>query len=435
MELREWKEKNKHRRNYAHFDSKISLNRVWSYISNPEKVAKHGFYPFIHYTIIFHKFNKRKGKLKKYREIYYSGHRDRYIYQYYGFKLNQLYNARVKLDNTDGVAIAYRNNMHKNNIHFAKRAIDFIKSQKECYVIIGDFTKFFDSLDHLYLKQMICSLLEVERLPEDYYAVYKNITKYSKWDLKILLELNGLKNDMSAFNKLEYAIPPNEFKKLVKKYAEANPNDYGIPQGSAISAVLSNIYMLDFDKSINDFVINNKGLYMRYSDDFIVILPKEDLNGFQKKFQFINSIIIDTPNVDLEPDKTQIFEFDKGKLISSNEKVLDNVKNGSNIMNYLGFSFDGNNVALKDKTISKYYYRMYKKLNNIIANSGLTKKGNKVSFENLYKIYSIKGSEIEKGNFISYVKRAEKIFKDEKNIGTVKRRHMQKIRKQINKIK
>lgn len=116
MELREWKEKNKHRRNYAHFDSKISLNRVWSYISNPEKVAKHGFYPFIHYTIIFHKFNKRKGKLKKYREIYYSGHRDRYIYQYYGFKLNQLYNARVKLDNTDGVAIAYRNNMHKNNI-------------------------------------------------------------------------------------------------------------------------------------------------------------------------------------------------------------------------------------------------------------------------------------------------------------------------------
>nr|WP_154957924.1 reverse transcriptase domain-containing protein [Paenibacillus xylanexedens] len=436
MELQKWKEKNKHRRNYAHFDSKVSLDKVWSYISNPKKIAKHGFYPFIHYTITFHKFNKKKGKVKKNREIYYSGHRDRYIFQYYGFKLNQLYNVKVKLDDIDDVAIAYRNNMDKNNnIHFAKRAIDFIKDQNECYIVIGDFTKFFDSLDHLYLKQMMCELLGVERLPEDYYAVYKNITRYSKWDLKTLLELNGLKNDIKAFNKLEYAIPPKEFKKLVKEYAELNPNDYGIPQGSAISAVLSNIYMLEFDKSINDYVKKNNGLYMRYSDDFIVILPKEDLNEFQKKFQFINSIIINTPNVDLEPDKTQIFEYDKGKLISSNEKVLDNVMNGSNIMNYLGFSFDGNNVALKDKTISKYYYRMYKKLNNIIANGGVTKKGNRVSFQNLYLIYSIKGSEKERGNFISYVKRAEKIFTGEKKIGTVKRRHMQKIRKKINRLR
>lgn len=442
MELQKWKEKSKHRRNYAHFDSKVSLNRVWDYINNPEKVAKHGFYPFIHYTIIFHKFNKMKGRTQKPREIYYSAHKDRYIYQYYGFKLNQIYNERAKLDKIDDVAIAYRNNKpKKNNIHFAKRAIDFIKSQSECYIVIGDFTKFFDSLDHAYLKHMICGLLDVERLPGDYYAVYKNITKYSKWDLKTLLELNGLKNDIKAFNKLEYAISPKEFKELVKTYVIPNPDNFGIPQGSAISGVLSNIYMLAFDKSINNAVKKSKGLYMRYSDDFIVILPKEDWNEFRKQFQLINSIVNETPNLDLQPDKTQIFKFDNGKLTSFNEKILHNVKNGNNIMNYLGFSFDGQNVAIRDKTISKYYYRMYKKLKNVIKNNGITKKGNKVSFENLYRVYSVKGSKsqkgskLAKGNFISYVKRAEKIFVDERNIGIVKRRHMQKIRKQINKLK
>ena len=52
--------------------------------------------------------------------------------------------------------------------------------------MIGDFTKFFDMLDHDYLKGQWCSLLQVERLPKDHYAVFKE-----KGDLKTcsLLEM------------------------------------------------------------------------------------------------------------------------------------------------------------------------------------------------------------------------------------------------------
>ena len=32
-------------------------------------------------------------------------------------------------------------------------------------------------------------------------------------------------------------------------------------------------------------------------------------------------------------------------------------------LDYLGFSFDGRKVRIRDKTITKYYYRMYRKVN------------------------------------------------------------------------
>ena len=56
MDLYEWKVKNATARKYAHFDEKVSLDKVWNYISNPDNIMKHGFYPFIHYE---KKFNKK----------------------------------------------------------------------------------------------------------------------------------------------------------------------------------------------------------------------------------------------------------------------------------------------------------------------------------------------------------------------------------------
>ncbi|MDU8672374.1 reverse transcriptase/maturase family protein [Paenibacillus polymyxa] len=438
MDIQEWKIKNQRRRKYSHFDSKVSLDRVWKYISNPNKVAVHGFYPFIHYTLSFLKYSKNGGVKKKTREICYSSHIDRFIYQYYGYRLNQYYNDKVKQYGIDDSAIAYRTNLHKNNIHFAKKAIDFIKNRTNCFVVIGDFTNFFDNLDHAYLKKMICDLLNADELPDDYYAVFKNITKYSTWDLKDLLELNGLENNYKGileFNKLKVALPFTVFKDLKKVYLRPHKNDYGIPQGSAISAVLSNIYMLDFDKKISNFVAKKNGLYMRYSDDFIIILPKYNLDIFKDEFRFINSIVNSTPRLHLEPEKTQIFEFNKGEVRSCNESVLENTKNGKNLINYLGFTFDGKLVTLRDKTVSKYYYRLYRKLKTIIKSNGYTKKGKRISSKNVYLKYSIKGSNVGRGNFISYVKRAEYIFGNEQAIGHIAKRHMQKIRKRLNQIK
>lgn len=96
---------------YAHFDLRTDIGKQAPYISNPHKVATHGFYPFIHYKIKMTKFNKDEGTSVKERDICYAAHIDRCIFQYYSFILNRLYNERVLNDGLSDVAIAYRTNI------------------------------------------------------------------------------------------------------------------------------------------------------------------------------------------------------------------------------------------------------------------------------------------------------------------------------------
>jgi retron-type reverse transcriptase len=49
----------------------------------------------------------------------------------------------------------------------------------------------------------------------------------------------------------------------------------GIPQGSPISALLSNIYMFSFDKHMKNYVDSIGGKYFRYCDDMLLIVPSE----------------------------------------------------------------------------------------------------------------------------------------------------------------
>jgi hypothetical protein len=452
MILDEWKIKNRNSKSYSHFDKRVTLRNIWNYISDPKKVKSHSFYPLIHYTINLDKYNKAKGVKHKKREISYSAHIDRFIFSYYGFKLNQLYNSRVVNDGIDNCAIAYRDNKGKCNIHYAKQAIKQIRNTKKCFIIVGDFTNFFDSLEHKYLKQMLCNLLGVSKIPDDYYAVFKNITKYSKWDMESLLQLNKLKfskSGIKSFNELGQALPLAQFKKLKKqswmrniegqeveeKYLISNPGDFGIPQGSAISAVLSNIYMLDFDKQINIYIQSKNGLYMRYCDDFIIILPITEEAIFKKQFDFIRGIIRSIPNINLQSDKTQIYEYDEEALFSRNDLIMGGGKKQIGHLHYLGFTFDGKVVTIRDKTISKYYYRMYRKLNNIVKSKGVTKKGNIISCKELYEKYTIKGIDSKKGNFLSYVNRAKGIWDPNEKIERGTKYHLQKIRKRLNKMK
>ncbi|SDI50145.1 antiviral reverse transcriptase Drt2 [Desulfosporosinus hippei] len=438
MDIKQWKAKNNNRRNYAHFDNRISLGDVWSYINNPKNIEKHSFYPFIHYIQTFNKYTKNKGLVTKERELCYSAHIDRCIFQLYGYKLNQLYNLRVEQDGIGKSAIAYRDNLGKNNIHFAKQAIDYIREKESCFIIIGDFTKFFDNLDHKYLKKMLVDLLEIVELPSDYYAVYKNITKFSTWDLKSILDINGLpeSNDgIKKLNKLERALSLDQFKKYKKLNVKKNDQKHGIPQGSPISAVLSNIYMLEFDKILNDFICHRDGLYMRYCDDFLIVLPKSSKDVFKEHFSIINNIIKSTPKLNLQPDKSQVFRFKDNSIINCNNLVLEGIENGKNFLNYLGFTFDGSLVAIRDKTISKYYYRMYRKLKTVEKNHGRSKYGHKISCNNIYEKYSIKGANVGKGNFISYVRRAEIIFGKNEAINRATKNHMQKIRRRLNFVK
>ena len=446
MELNEWKEKNERARKYAHFDDKVSLEKVWDYISNPANIERHGFYPFIHYEKKFNKFRKENGKgsvKEKSRDICYSAHIDRYIYSYYGYLLNQEYNKYLEKRGMNMAAVAYRDNLHKSNIHFAKMAFDHIRECKECFIIIGDFSDFFDSLDHRYLKKQVCEVLGVSMLPPDYYAVFKNITRYSTWELTDLLEINGLEDtekDIRELNSRRKVLTGDGFKKYKSEYIHRHKETFGIPQGSAISAVLANVYMIKADEQIKQLANRHNGLYMRYSDDFIVVLPGVSEDVFGSLLDSIGNIIKSVPNLVLQPEKTQLYKYKDRKLNSCNAGFLKDVPNGKNEMDYLGFTFDGKEITIRDKTISKYYYRLYRKLKTIVRNNGFTPSGKRISCRNLYENYSVKGARSTdenghiKGNFITYVQRAKKVFGEDEPIDRKTRRHMLKIRRRLDEV-
>ena len=105
-------------------------------------------------------------------------------------------------------------------------------------------------------------------------------------------------------------------------------------QGSAISAVMSNIYMIKFDKLVNDLITSNNGIYRRYSDDIIIIIPSLLMlwRYIVKVMQTKDSV----PRLELSPDKTKCF-YKKGYTISSVDLKRRKWLKNKTIIDYLGF--------------------------------------------------------------------------------------------------
>ena len=405
---------------YAHFDLRVSLSMpsIRKYVMDRAKVVTHSFYPFIH----FEKKNSRYGKKgpKKPRELYYCSHLDRCVYQRYAFLLNYQYNIWACENNIDDVAIAYRDNLGKNNIDFAKDAFDAIRSFPQCFILVGDFTNFFDNLEHQYLKKMMCEVLGVERLPQDYFSVFKNITRFSSWDWKDIVKAAGEniaeRGVRKKINSKEIVLTKEQFQKN-KKDIKKNISGVGVPQGSPISAVLSNIYMIKFDKDIKRYVTSKGGIYMRYSDDFIIVLPYERDAEIADFTSYIFSYVESMKGlIDLQKEKTSCYTY-KDEVIYEGDQPSS--------INYLGFLFDGKNIRIRPRAITKYYYRMRRKANTIGRSNWTSSKGRRISAKELYSIYSRND---EKQTFIDYARKAKGILKlNDQEANALIKHHKRKI--------
>ena len=136
----------------------------------------------------------------------------------------------------------------------------------------------------------------------------------------------------------------------------------GIPQGLPISAILANMYLLDFDKAIlKELVEDNGCYYRRYSDDIIIICNSSKV----KLVQEIVEKQMESAEVEISKDKTEIFDFRFESYNKLNEKRLTSFKYDSktNIKKhaplvYLGFEYRGYNTLIKSANISKFYRRM-----------------------------------------------------------------------------
>lgn len=459
-------------KSYAHFGKRCTLKDdwVWAYVTDSKNIASHKFFPFISFEKDYTKYNSREKKPKeKTRLLCYATHLDRCIYQYYSYLLSDLYNKRVRLDGTSSAAVAYRTDLKKSNIHFSKSAFDFIKKHDSCCIIVGDFKSFFDSLDHKYLKKRLCDLLGLNELPNDWYAVYKSVTKYAESRIEDIAKFIGKLTSHRGYkdiNKLYRLMSMEEFHRFKKcnfpnlrksdddknSYHPAvkrNKKCYGIPQGSSISAVFANVYMLDFDKKICDYIRACNGFYMRYCDDFIIILPGVGKDYFLHKYTIIKSYIEEVPGLILEVNKTQVYEYQSQNIVNCNSYISDGEETATkNRIDYLGFSFDGKKISIRDKTLSKYYYRMYRKVR---AARYWSLKKKRIQTKSLYNLYSehrnkdkfqLKSKENkkdkygkDKGNFLTYVQRAEKEFGKKESVNQGTYRHMTKIKRAVDEWK
>lgn len=394
---------------YTHLDIKKHHQDYQKRVKNVNWVSHHGFYPFIHFEINLDKYvDDELGKhiKSKTREIYYSAHIDRFIYEYYGNQLNNAYNHFVTEQGTGKASIAYRNNIPgKCNIHFAKEAFEFICKCDTAYVFVGDFSNFFDKLDHKYLKETIKDVLNKQELNSAEYAIYKNITHFTYVEANDIESFKG--KSRAEMRELDKYFDTEEFQIFKSRFLNKNPNDYGIPQGSSISAVYANVYMIHFDKMMNDFATSNGGFYRRYCDDIVMVIPcleekikDESYKDIAKK---IFSIKDQIKNLELNEDKTEQFFYNKGRL----EVITGN----SSLINYLGFTFDGKDVRIREKSLFKFYNRAYKKIKKVnISKSKMYFIAGKKA---VYKSYTHLGNTKSRktyGNFLTYAYKAQKIF-------------------------
>ena len=235
--------------------------------------------------------------------------------------------------------------------------------------------------------------------------------------------------------------------------------DRGVAQGTPISAVLSNIYMIKFDERLSVLANDNGGFYQRYSDDFIFIFPHSSCS-IESILSELKACVKVVHGLTFKDEKRQIFKVSSDKIENitnkySEDSNLDNHK--SCLINYLGFSYDGQSISVRSKTLSRYFSRM------AISAHAISRKNKAITSNNsehkkiipLYKVFNrftYKGTkwyrrkyisskhkkhiqliENKNGNFHDYINKAQKVFSQDENISLVTKKSANYLRKFLNK--
>lgn len=363
-------------KSYPHFDALITETEARNLATNPVRVAAHSFYPFLRYHQRWTKFTEKGGQGSvKERPIRFAARADAYIFSYYRYLLAEPYERELSARGLSGSVLAYRrivgpNGKGKCNIHFAFEAFQAMREMGACCAIALDISSFFESLDHQLLKNAWCSLLRKERLPSDHFRVFKAITEYTVVDRDILFERLGyigikhvsktgapikgyIVNKASIPKRLctgadfrEKVAGGNGEPSLIRKHWKP----YGIPQGSPISDLLANFYLLEFDTAIKSRVDELGGRYYRYSDDILIVAPISPDKACELEQWVREQIGAHGSKLRIKPEKSAIFSY----IEDGNDQKWTRLigAQGANGLEYLGFRYDGRSIFLRDSTLS-----------------------------------------------------------------------------------
>lgn len=398
-------------RGYLHLTPKINVNarktELVSKVQNENWVKRHAFFPLIHSVIKERKFKKHpedptkrahshivKGKPKssaKQRPLHYSTHIDSIIFGYYASYLLQLYELELNMHHGLKECItAYRKigldddeETGKSTINFANEAFNEIgkRAVDGCVVLMFDIESFFSRLNHDKLKKAWSKLIGDEsRMPEDHFNVFKAATKFHyilRDDLRMGNRVNGRRQGFDEkklarirkYRGVEaFYESIEEFRRAIKSkeitvYKRQFVKDgiqVGIPQGLPISAVLANLYLLDFDLEVLNTVVDKMGgFYRRYSDDILIVCKAEQADYIS---EFIESEI-EKSKVSISTTKTEIYQFRRFQISPRKSKIvsiqmLENMCRIGKPLSYLGFEFYGEKTLIKSANLAKFYRRI-----------------------------------------------------------------------------
>ena len=436
-------------KSYPHLDCYFDFPKEKNTLKNlfsgfgEQNITSHPFLPFlkIHLKFPRYKYQEELGKHAletKVRPISYASHFDTYVYGYTAHFLTHEYQKYIKSKNFGESVLAYRSDLNgKCNIQFAKEVFDIVKQRRNCSVIALDIKGYFDSIDHRILKSSWCKVLGVTTLPQDQYKIFRSITNYSYIKLQTIFRHFGIDPDEQkyfggnllqliskdiagkSFNeKFQYLRSRNIIVKNTSHSFDDLGNGqkryFGIPQGSSLSAVLSNIYLIDFDKYLADWGESEGFHYRRYCDDILIICdsPKAD-----SIFENV-CIEIEKYHLKIQKRKTEIIEFTEnnmGEIRGFDRRKLENRQISTIVheekyykkLQYLGFEFDGQRIYIRSSSLSRYFRKMKGRIvKTVMMANSPNSKSEKIFLQQLYHKYSHLGNR----NFLTYARNASKKY-------------------------
>ncbi len=342
-------------RRYIHFDDPVSISAAEALVTNPERVAKHAFWPLIGFRHRERRWKRMDKKWKfKSRPIAYASHADSHIFAYYSWVLGQLYEVALNTAGLSDVVLAYRKHVvnptesdkGKTNYHFAAEAFEEIATRPSCEVVALDVERFFDTIPHKQMKAKWRWLLKGDDLPSDHYNIYKAVTNFSVVTLTQIRK--SLDIGRRKYSKLRsIGISSAEFDRLIRQRGLINVNrtQYGIPQGLPISGLLANLVMFNVDVEMHNAAESAGASYRRYSDDILIIAPPGGAPGLEAKLK----LCLGSLGLSVQDSKTARIQCERdasGKLVASKP------------ISYLGLEFDGSRVILRQQTLVRFQKRM-----------------------------------------------------------------------------
>jgi RNA-directed DNA polymerase len=403
------------KRAYPHFDTPLNFADASALVKSADNVRRHAFYPFISFKLTRRRYavsNNTAIVKTKERPLAVPSHTDGYIFAYYAKILSDHYENWIRRARISECILAYRSGIG-TNIEFSNSAFDEVAARRTCTAIAFDLEKFFDNIDHARLKENWEQLIGVQRLPDDHYQVYRAITRFSevrKADCVLRLGLNPNKPLPRPL------CTARIFRDLIRGGSPSlitpNRNSFGIPQGSQISAVLSNIYMLRFDEEMHDLSQKAGAYYRRYCDDILWIC---DSGAAHIAPALIGGVLAKLgPTSTLNQDKT---EFSNFTIRFDGSQTCDRP------LQYLGFTFDGSNKRIRSQTLSKHWRKLIYAARSARKASKVSTTHPMLTFKrDIFRRFSHLG----KQNLLSYGKRAEATM----GTGAIRRqfrRHMTRI--------